>query len=630
MSIAQFVSDPQRRWAWKDPIPAHKKTDLTGAAYQSKAGPAGPRLRLKVNLVPPFTAPSYQKFTSLMPTRLNVEFQIVETDDDQSSDAPSESASAQLDQLTVIGQVRAGQVVASAYFTLSDARLKEDISRLSNDAVEKLSRIGAYVYRYKTELEGADRNYRIGLLAQEVQREFPEAVLRRSDEYLAVDYTQLVPVLVHGWNAHTHQIRQQERQVVALAQAICKATKLISIAEDTNLPVVHDAGLDILRNLTAPLRVIAVVGVLRIGKSFFCNRLLDKPDYFVMSPGSYGCTHGVWVGVQSTSDGFLVVLDFEGMFDPRHRKHDPTLFALAIMLSSMLVFNVLTFDSVVLSELGFATDLITKMRNANPDFCQTMPQLLWLFRNYCLTDPTGYLPGLLAAPEVDPRIAANVRAILEGFPTQHVKCVKPPSDDGVELQLDWKKGGERFVQSLQQAVDFVHNSPAKTIGTASLSGHQFAMYAEECVRILQVPNAVPDMHAALVAAGERECAVAFDTAVKQFQLSLDAVQMPVDEPELQRLYEEQQDQAAQSLSRSCASFTGACRTRAVSSSEYHCGLRQRGYHQRSYGVLPAKEQENVQVSLRNRGQQAAEGIRESSTCVSAPGRPERSDYHNRV
>eukprot|EP00698_Gefionella_okellyi_P019377 TRINITY_DN5931_c0_g1_i2.p1 TRINITY_DN5931_c0_g1~~TRINITY_DN5931_c0_g1_i2.p1 ORF type:complete len:1266 (+),score=261.70 TRINITY_DN5931_c0_g1_i2:58-3855(+) len=96
--------------------------------------------------------------------------------------------------------IQAGQVVAQSFLTISDARLKEDIRSLTDETgssiVEKFARIGAYVYTYKNELSGADNKEHIGLLAQEVLREFPQAVICGSDGYMAVDYSQMIAPLI--------------------------------------------------------------------------------------------------------------------------------------------------------------------------------------------------------------------------------------------------------------------------------------------------------------------------------------------------------------------------------------------------------------------------------------------------
>jgi hypothetical protein len=65
---------------------------------------------------------------------------------------------------------------------MSDVRLKEDITPL----MRLESGIGLYRYRYKW----SDELY-VGVMAQELAKIVPSAVLRDQDGYLRVDYTQL-------------------------------------------------------------------------------------------------------------------------------------------------------------------------------------------------------------------------------------------------------------------------------------------------------------------------------------------------------------------------------------------------------------------------------------------------------
>ena len=47
-----------------------------------------------------------------------------------------------------------------------------------------------------------------GVLAQEVQKEFPEMVMKDSDGYLRVDYIQLIPVMIEAIKELKQEIDQ--------------------------------------------------------------------------------------------------------------------------------------------------------------------------------------------------------------------------------------------------------------------------------------------------------------------------------------------------------------------------------------------------------------------------------------
>jgi hypothetical protein len=88
-----------------------------------------------------------------------------------------------------------GDVVA---FSTSDARLKDEIIPLENSLI-KLDNIDAYTFTWIKDMP-QELNYLngedIGLIAQEVKAVVPCAVTERSDGYLGVDYTKIVPFLV--------------------------------------------------------------------------------------------------------------------------------------------------------------------------------------------------------------------------------------------------------------------------------------------------------------------------------------------------------------------------------------------------------------------------------------------------
>jgi hypothetical protein len=82
------------------------------------------------------------------------------------------------------GQAATGSLLSGLgglAFALSDERAKEDIEQIA----ETKDGLGIYSYRYK----GSPRT-EIGLMAQEVARRNPEAVARRGDGLMAVNYAE--------------------------------------------------------------------------------------------------------------------------------------------------------------------------------------------------------------------------------------------------------------------------------------------------------------------------------------------------------------------------------------------------------------------------------------------------------
>lgn len=63
----------------------------------------------------------------------------------------------------------------------------------------KVCKLNGTLYEWKDEMKEhhGREGYEYGLIAQEVQKEFPEMVYEE-DGYLSVDYIQMIPVLVEA------------------------------------------------------------------------------------------------------------------------------------------------------------------------------------------------------------------------------------------------------------------------------------------------------------------------------------------------------------------------------------------------------------------------------------------------
>ena len=92
----------------------------------------------------------------------------------------------------------------------SDARLKANIASLGS-TIAKLLLIDGKSYTMKK-----DGKQKIGLLAQDVQKVFPELVTKDDNEMLAVNYQGLVPVLINALKEQDDKISRLENLVKKL------------------------------------------------------------------------------------------------------------------------------------------------------------------------------------------------------------------------------------------------------------------------------------------------------------------------------------------------------------------------------------------------------------------------------
>jgi hypothetical protein len=93
-----------------------------------------------------------------------------------------------------------GSVGATSYTTISDERFKQNIKGIMNP-LDKITQIEGHSYTFNTS-KFKERNFpggeRVGFLAQEIQKVFPDLVTMDSEGYLGVDYNGLIPVMLEA------------------------------------------------------------------------------------------------------------------------------------------------------------------------------------------------------------------------------------------------------------------------------------------------------------------------------------------------------------------------------------------------------------------------------------------------
>ena len=95
----------------------------------------------------------------------------------------------------------------------SDIRLKKNINRITN-ILPQLMALNGYTYNWKDK----DKNtaLQVGLIAQEVQAQFPELVQVDEKGKLSVSYTRFVPLLIEGLKEQEERIAKLEKLVEKL------------------------------------------------------------------------------------------------------------------------------------------------------------------------------------------------------------------------------------------------------------------------------------------------------------------------------------------------------------------------------------------------------------------------------
>ena len=112
-----------------------------------------------------------------------------------------------------------GSLTVAGDVTLSsDARLKSNIIALGPTLISLLQ-LEAKSYTMKNDTE---QKQKIGLLAQEVQKVFPELVSEDNNGMLAVNYQALVPVLINALKEQENNYNELEKSLEILEKEVLK------------------------------------------------------------------------------------------------------------------------------------------------------------------------------------------------------------------------------------------------------------------------------------------------------------------------------------------------------------------------------------------------------------------------
>jgi hypothetical protein len=108
---------------------------------------------------------------------------------------------------TVVGRDSAGGVIAVSFTSTSDINLKTNIKPIVSP-ISKLLELNGVTFDWKETKESS-----IGVIAQEVERVFPELIKETNDNYKTVNYNGLVGVLIEAIKEQQNQIEELKSQI---------------------------------------------------------------------------------------------------------------------------------------------------------------------------------------------------------------------------------------------------------------------------------------------------------------------------------------------------------------------------------------------------------------------------------
>ncbi|XP_053447439.1 guanylate-binding protein 5 isoform X2 [Nycticebus coucang] len=161
---------------------------------------------------------------------------------------------------------------------------------------------------------------------------------------------------------------------------------------------VNPEAFEILSGITQPMVVVAIVGLYRTGKSYLMNKLAGKSKGFSIGSAVQSHTKGIWmwcVPHPQKPDHTLVLLDTEGLGDvEKVDQTDTQIFALAILLSSTIIYNTMNKidqEAIDLLHVTELTDLLWARSSPDlvgaedaVDFASFFPELVWTLRDFYL------------------------------------------------------------------------------------------------------------------------------------------------------------------------------------------------------------------------------------------------------
>ena len=132
---------------------------------------------------------------------------------------PGSSATVQIANLqSAVGTALVVDANGKIYKSVSDARLKENIRSLQG-TLGKILQLNGVSFSMKND---QDHKTEIGLIAQEVEKVYPELVMISNDGYESVKYQNITAILIEGMKEQQKQIESQQQQIDRLEALVEK------------------------------------------------------------------------------------------------------------------------------------------------------------------------------------------------------------------------------------------------------------------------------------------------------------------------------------------------------------------------------------------------------------------------
>uniref|UniRef100_A0A674IC78 Guanylate-binding protein 1-like n=1 Tax=Terrapene triunguis TaxID=2587831 RepID=A0A674IC78_9SAUR len=326
---------------------------------------------------------------------------------------------------------------------------------------------------------------------------------------------------------------------------------------------VNPAALEILRGVAQPVVVVAIVGLYRTGKSYLMNSLAGKQRGFSLGATVQSHTKGIWMWClphPRRAGHTLVLLDTEGLGDVEKgdTKNDAWIFALAVLLSSTLVYNSKgTIDQYAMEQLHFVSELTEHIKvkaqggddtEEDTEFVRFFPSFVWAVRDFTLelriegqlVTEDQYLEHALALRKGNNKKVMEYnlprQCIRNFFPTRKCFVFVQPTSRQEMGQLDLLPTSAldpQFLDQTRRFCDYVFQcSHVKTVkGGIPVNGRRFGSLVQSYVGTIR-SGQVPCLDNAVTAMATIENEAALREALAHYAAGMGGLRLPAELAEL--------------------------------------------------------------------------------------------------
>lgn len=258
-------------------------------------------------------------------------------------------------------------------------------------------------------------------------------------------------------------------------------------------------------SLTTSFGVMVCAGKFRTGKSFLLNQFQNSPPGFGFGVGDtvQACTRGIWCStslLKNDTGPDMLILDTEGIeaMDAEN-DHDVRIFALAVMMSSVFVYNSMShLDEAAIQTLALMANVTSNIANQGHE-----PTMYWVLRDFSLqlTNSAGeqishkeYLESALQSP-----LASKCKtreAIKTVFKKRHLVTLPRASQAETTQRLETTANSvqekfKRFLATFRSHM--LNNASPFTVNSTPLSGKLYVEHLQNLLDKLNEEGTIPKL-----------------------------------------------------------------------------------------------------------------------------------------